>query len=69
MNLHTTFKPVLATEEKGSERWVFAAKLCARKGPKLFPVRDDLVCRWLADGRRLRKGNGWPGNFSIDIQV
>jgi hypothetical protein len=28
-------------------RWVTASKLCARKRPALFPVRDGVVCRYL----------------------
>jgi hypothetical protein len=64
--LHHTLRTLLA---KGSRRWVFAAKLCARKRPRLFPVRDNLVCRYLADGRTLKAGDGWPGDFSVDVQV
>lgn len=49
--------------------WVFAAKLAARKRPYLFPVRDNLVAQYLAGGRPLRRNDGWPGDFSVDIQV
>ncbi|GAA2158531.1 hypothetical protein FHX52_2395 [Humibacillus xanthopallidus] len=32
---------------KNSNPWVVASKLCARKRPDLFPVRDKVVCRLL----------------------
>lgn len=67
-DLHHEFRSLLSTEDHDSIHWVFAAKLCARKRPELFPVRDTLVCRYLAD-RPLKSGNGWPGDLSIDIQV
>ncbi len=40
--------------------WATAAKLCARKRPNLFPVRDEVVCRYL----RL-----WPSRYQVDWQV
>lgn len=64
--LHSLFRGLLAGS---SERWVTAAKLCARKRPRLFPVRDNLVCTFLGGGRKLKSGDGWPGDFSVDIQV
>lgn len=64
--LHSWFRNLLGSN---SNRWVTAAKICARKRPRLFPVRDNMVCSLLADGRALNAGNGWPGNFSVDIQV
>lgn len=64
--LHHRFRTLLAG---GSQRWVTAAKLCARKRPRLFPVRDNLVCVYLGGGRPLKSGDGWPGDFSVDIQV
>lgn len=64
--LHARFRDLLPG---ASTRWVTAAKLCARKRPLLFPVRDNLVCTYLGDGRQLRSGDGWPGDFSVDIQV
>jgi len=30
-----------------SDRWVTASKFCARKRPRLFPVRDSVVCNIL----------------------
>ncbi len=68
-DLHDTFRSLLASDDHESNRWVFAAKLCARKRPLLFPVRDELVCRWLGGGEPLRNGDGKPGDFSIDIQA
>ena len=64
--LQSTFRSLLSG---GSQRWVTAAKLCARKRPRLFPVRDNLVCEYVGGGRPLKSGDGWPGDFSIDIQV
>lgn len=52
-----------------SNRWVFASKLCARKRPSLFPVRDNLVCELLGGWAKLSPGNGRPGNFRVDIPV
>jgi hypothetical protein len=67
--LYDTFRTVMATEDKRSNWWVFAAKLCARKRPDLFPVRDNLVCNYLAAGRGLGKKPGQLGKFSADLQV
>lgn len=64
--LHARFRDLLGGT---SSRWVTAAKLCARKRPTLFPVRDNLVCIYLGAGRPLKSGSGWPGNFSVDLQV
>lgn len=41
-NLHLQLKNAL-----GGNKWVAASKLCARKRPRLFPVRDSLVTRAL----------------------
>lgn len=67
--LHHCFSSVMATEEKGSVWWVFAAKLCARKRPDLFPVRDNLVCNYLSGGNGVGGKAGQLGWFSTDIQV
>lgn len=64
--LHSRFRDLLPGD---SSRWVTAAKLCARKRPQLFPVRDNLVCEYLSAGRPLKRGDGWPGDFSVDIQA
>jgi len=64
--LQGIFRTLLATDVKDSNHWVFAAKLCARKRPRLFPVRDNAVCTYLA-GHPLKKGG--VGSFHIDIQV
>ncbi|SNR82222.1 hypothetical protein SAMN04488107_0053 [Geodermatophilus saharensis] len=49
-----------------SNPWVTAAKLCARKRPRLFPVRDNVVCKGLGlfgtSRRRL-------GDRRVDWQV
>lgn len=44
--------------------WVTASKLCARKRPGLFPVRDNVVCRYL--GLIPDRGRG---DYRIDWQV
>lgn len=44
--------------------WVTASKLCARKRPELFPVRDNLVCIHLG---LLPKGK--RGDYQVDWQV
>jgi hypothetical protein len=64
--LHHRLKTLL---DENSNRWVTAAKLCARKRPRLFPVRDNLVCEYLSGGRNLTPNDGWPGDFSTDIQI
>lgn len=64
--LHARFRDLLPG---ASSRWVTAAKFCARKRPRLFPVRDNLVCIYLGGGRPLKSGDGWPGDFSVDMQV
>lgn len=44
--------------------WVTASKLCARKRPSLFPVRDEVVCNHL--GLIPPRGRG---DYRIDWQV
>lgn len=48
------------TRDRYEVNWATAAKLCARKRPWLFPVRDEVVCRYL----RL-----WPSRYQVDWQV
>lgn len=49
---------------KSPNAWVTAGKLCARKRPDLFPVRDNLVCTFLGLlGPRKR------GFYQVDWQV
>lgn len=67
--MYDSLRTVMASEEKSSNWWVFAAKLCARKRPELFPVRDNLVCNYLAAGRGLGTKRGQLGQFSTDLQV
>ena len=67
-DLQNTLRSLMDDQIPGSNTWVFAAKLCARKRPYLFPVRDRVVCRYLAGGASLKRGHG-PGNFSIDLQL
>ena len=54
--LHLAVKAALDDPEvEDPNPWVSTSKLCARKRPALFPVRDDKVCRYLkllARGRR-----------------
>jgi hypothetical protein len=68
-DLYDTFRTLLAAETPGTNRWVFAAKMCARKRPLLFPVRDEEVCSYLAGRARLKRGDGQLGQFHADIQV
>lgn len=68
-DLYECLKTLVATEESDSKRWVFASKLCARKRPELFPVRDTKVCAYLAGGRAWGAKSERIGNFSIDMQV
>lgn len=67
-DLYAVFRSLMADQNEDTNAWVFAAKLCARKRPYLFPVRDRVVCRYLADGANLKQNRG-PGNFSIDMQI
>lgn len=52
--LHDAVKATLAPpgKEKSSSKWVTAAKLCARKRPALFPVRDRVIGDLLGLGDR-----------------
>ncbi|MCL3863013.1 DUF6308 family protein [Actinotalea sp. K2] len=51
---------------KDPNAWVTASKLCARKRPDLFPVRDNLVCNYLG---LIPTAKGAKGNYQIDYQV
>lgn len=66
-HLYDEIRTLLSADQKISNRWVFASKLCARKRPYLFPVRDNKVCEFLAE-RQLRTGAGMS-QFDNDIQV
>lgn len=45
---HTAVKAALSGPHvKSANAWVTASKICARKRPRLFPVRDNDVCRVL----------------------
>lgn len=47
-NFYRVIKTALsAPGTKRKNQWVTASKLCARKRPELFPVRDNLVCNYL----------------------
>ncbi len=54
---------------RATNQWVFASKLCARKRPMLFPVRDSKVCTYLADNQRMDNKAARLGTFIRDIQV
>lgn len=68
-DLYEHLKTLIATADSDSNRWVFASKLCARKRPELFPVRDSKVCAYLARGAAWGSGSESVGNFSIDMQI
>lgn len=52
-----------------TNQWVLSAKMCARKRPLLFPVRDSKVCKYLSDSRTMGGRPGQLGWFTRDIQV
>jgi hypothetical protein len=66
-DLHDGFRTAMSGQVASTNRWVFAAKLCARKRPYLFPVRDNEVCCYLGDVARLSSSG--MGQFSHDVQV
>ncbi|MBR7744364.1 hypothetical protein KC207_13805 [Phycicoccus sp. BSK3Z-2] len=62
-DLHEAMKRALAPfDGRASNRWVAASKLCARKRPDLFPVRDSVVCDLLGL-------SGSRQNYEVDWQV
>jgi hypothetical protein len=67
--LHNHLRSMLSSETRASTHWVFAAKLCARKRPYLFPVRDGKVCAFLAGSNPPSVPADWLGLFNNDIQV
>lgn len=52
-----------------TNQWVLSSKICARKRPLLFPVRDSKVCIYLAKNKRMGGKSDQLGWFSRDIQV
>lgn len=68
-NLYDHFRCLLATKNRGSNHWVFAAKLSARKRPNLFPVRDAKICEYLAGLRQPKQKAHRIGQFGNDIQM
>ena len=66
--LNNEIRTLMAPEVRNSNRWVFAAKLCARKRPRLFPVRDNKVCEDLSASGKLRRGFGMS-LFDNDLQL
>lgn len=61
--LHRALKNALSPADvKNPNPWVTASKLCARKRPDLFPVRDNVVCKYLGliDPK---------GDYQVDWQV
>lgn len=54
-DLHRVLKRQLSSpDSKQKNPWVTTSKLCARKRPELFPVRDHVVCTHLGLGRDFR---------------
>ena len=68
-NIHDHFRTLLTTTTRNSNHWVFAAKLCARKRPSLFPVRDSKVRDFLTGEFRSKKTIHRLGLFGNDMQV
>lgn len=66
---HAIRTGVPALGKRETNQWVLAAKICARKRPLLFPVRDSLVCTYLARNPSMGAKPGRLGWFSRDIQV
>lgn len=62
-----TMLPALG--KRDTNQWVMASKVCARKRPMLFPVRDKQVCTYLADNSKMGDKPGRLGSFGRDIQV
>ena len=61
--LHEASKRALAlTSSRRANPWVTASKLCARKRPDLFPVRDEVVCTLL-------ELSGPKQDYQVDWQV
>lgn len=61
-DFYEAVKVAVATRRaQKSDRWVIASKLCARKRPELFPVRDRVV--------RSLLGTAKYRNYQIDWQV
>ena len=58
--LHEALKLYLSpSHSKAKNPWVTTSKLCARKRPDLFPVRDNVVCAML----------GLGNSYEVDWQV
>ncbi len=69
-DLYTAIRTMLpALGKRDTNQWVMASKICARKRPMLFPVRDAQVCRYLANSRLTGDKPGRLGSFGRDIQV
>lgn len=66
---HAIRTGVPALGKRATNQWVLAAKICARKRPLLFPVRDSLVCTYLANNPAMGGKPGQLGWFTRDIQV
>jgi hypothetical protein len=64
--LQTAYLEFRSARTDDGNAWVFAAKMCARKRPRLAPVRDNVVCE-LLNGGPLRRGG--IGTFETDLQV
>ena len=62
-DLYSAIKTMLpALGERDTNQWVMASKICARKRPMLFPVRDSKVCTYLANQPRMGDKPGRLGS-------
>lgn len=69
-DLYTAIRTMLpALGKRETNQWVMASKICARKRPMLFPVRDKQVCTYLGNNRLTGNEPGRLGSFGRDIQV
>lgn len=60
LDLYLQVKAVLSGPHVATpQSWVVASKLCARKRPSLFPVRDRAVCGYLDTLRLSRVRTDW----------
>ncbi|MDO8122558.1 DUF6308 family protein [Isoptericola sp. b490] len=61
-HLYTTVKGYLSAPTTAHpNRWVTASKICARKRPALFPVRDRVVCGYLG----LLDLGSWQADYQV----
>ncbi len=68
-DLQDCLRTVMSSEQDDSVWWMFAATMCARKRPLLFPVRDPQVSRYLSAEATLDPTKGRLEDFSEALQI